>query len=93
MPHVSVPSFSWVNFNPKTGNWEKTDKVPARYVASWTNENRNEIAWIVIDYALYPKVENWQATAQVSCQIAKFTDFKRDMEGLEKLIHNKRVQN
>ena len=93
MPYDAVQSFSWVTFSPKTGNWEKTDKVPARYVASWTNENRNEIAWVVIEYAPYSKVENWQGTAQVSCQIANFTDFKRDTKALEKLMHNKRVQN
>lgn len=92
MPYDALPSFSWSTFNSKTGNWEKTDKAPARYIASWTNENRNEIAWIGIDYAPYAKVKNWQNTAQVSFQITKFSEFKKETEELEKLMHKKTVR-
>jgi len=93
MSNDAPPSFVWSTFNAKTGNWEKTDKAPARYTASWTNEKRNEIAWIGIDYAPYAKVENWQTTAQVSFQITKFSQFKKSAEELEKLMHNTRMQN
>ncbi len=93
MPNDALPSFSWSTFSPKTGNWKITEKVPARYAASWKNEKNDEIAWIVIDYAPYAKVENWQTTAQVSFQITKLSEFKRAEEELEKLMHNTLMQN
>ena len=93
MPNDALPSFSWSTFSSKTGNWEIAEKEPARYTASWKNEKRNEIAWIVIDYAPFAKVENWQTTAQVSFQITKFSEYKRATEELKKLMHNTRMQN
>jgi hypothetical protein len=27
----------WVDLNPTTGKWEKTDKPPARYIATWVD--------------------------------------------------------
>lgn len=88
MPSQAGRSFSWTTLNPTTGIWDKTDKVPARFLASWTNENRDEIAWIVIDYSPHAKIAKWEATAQVSFQIAKLTDFNKDSEAVDKMLHN-----
>jgi len=90
MPYQADQSFSWTTLNTTTGRWEKTDKVPARFLASWTNENRDEIAWIVIDYSPRAKIVKWADTAQVSCQIAKLSDFKKDFEAAEKMMHSQK---
>lgn len=90
MPYQAGRSFSWTTLNPTTGIWDKTDKVPARFLASWTNENRDEIAWIVIDYSPRAKIAKWEDTAQVSCQIAKLTDFNKDSEAVDKMMHNQK---
>jgi len=90
MPYEESRGFSWTTLNPTTGIWDKTDKVPARYIASWTSENRDEIAWIVIDYSPRAKIAKWENTAQVSCQIAKLTDFNKDSEAVDKMMHNQK---
>ncbi len=85
IPFMALPGFKWSNFNPKSGEWEETDKIPARFSAYWVNENKNEIIWIVVDYSYANKKDDWQNTAHVSLQISSFSQFKEGMEAIKEI--------
>ena len=85
IPFKALPNFKWSNFNPKTGEWEETNTIPARYSANWVNESKNEIIWIVVDYSSANKSEDWQNTAHVSLQISSFSQFKKEMEAIREI--------
>ncbi|MDY6880226.1 MAG: hypothetical protein SV686_08275 [Thermodesulfobacteriota bacterium] len=82
---MALPGFKWSNFNPKSGEWEETNKIPARYSTSWVSESKNEIIWIVVDYSSANETEDWQNTAHVSIQIASFSQFKKEMEAIRQI--------
>jgi hypothetical protein len=85
-------SFTWTDFDRKSGKWKETENIPARYLASWTNDKNDEIIWIMIDYSSVYKAEDWENMAHVSIQIAQLSKFKEDMEKLKKLTYNKRME-
>ena len=85
IPFMALPAFKWSNFNPKSGDWEETNKIPARYSARWINESKDEIIWIVVDYSFANKTDDWQNTAHVSLQISSFSQFKKEMEAIREI--------
>jgi hypothetical protein len=79
---VSHPTFTWYSFNPQSNSiWEKTDKAPASYFASWVNEKSDLYIWSMIDYPpdSYNKLPG---TVRISIQITMFSEYKKEIDSL-----------
>jgi len=62
----------WENLNPSTGNWEKTDHVPARYIATWVDRNRTTRIVLFIRYKYDYNDKAWEKTLLVNCSKEKY---------------------
>lgn len=69
-------TFEWENFNPKTGQWEKTATIPARYTAVWVDPKRSIRIWVYIAYKYDGMNEDWKVKPIVSINMAKFFDLR-----------------
>jgi len=65
-------TFQWENFNPKSGQWEKTASVPARYTAVWVDPKHSVRIWLYIAYKYDGKDKSWKDHPIVSVNMAKF---------------------
>jgi hypothetical protein len=74
LPEEGIGTFKWEDFNSKSGNWEETTKVPARYTATWVNKEKTQRVWLYIAYKLRRNGEKWENIAMVSCNMAKYFD-------------------
>ena len=50
VPVDSIFTFQWMNFNYKSGEWEKTTTTPARYTAAWADHQKATKIWLYIAY-------------------------------------------
>ena len=73
-PTESIGMFKWKSFNQKTGEWEETNKVPARYRATWVDPDKNMRIWLNLKYKKDSTNLNWEETLYVSCNIAENFD-------------------
>jgi len=78
-PEEGIGSFSWANFNYKTGEWEKALRAPARYTATWVNLDKSIRIWLYVAYKYDGMNNSWKTNPMVSCNIAKYFD-KDDFE-------------
>ena len=71
------------SFNNKSGNWEVTTKIPARYTATWVNSDKTQRVWLYVAYKPRKNIEKWQSIPLVSCNMAKYWDMamvKKEIE-------------
>jgi hypothetical protein len=73
-PVESIATFKWENFNEKTGEWEETNSVPARYTATWINPDKSIRIWLYMAYKYKYGNQDWEKTLEVSCNIADYFD-------------------
>jgi hypothetical protein len=71
-PVKSIGTFKWENLNQKTGEWEETKTVPARYRATWVNSQKSIRIWLYMAYKYNNDDENWKETLFVSCNIGQY---------------------
>ena len=77
VPMDRIFTFSWMSFNYKSGEWEKTTTVEgARYTAAWVDHQKTTKIWLYIAYQYDGAYAEWNITPLVSINIAKMTDFK-----------------
>ncbi len=74
----------WENFNPKTGKWEKTSSVPARFIATWTDKKKTLRVVLLLRYKYNAKDKEWDKKLFVNCTIYKFFDFRKIQKLLKK---------
>jgi len=74
LPEEGIATFRWEDFNTKSGIWEETTKVPARYTATWVNKEKTQRVWLYIAYKPRRNGEKWENIAMVSCNMAKYFD-------------------
>lgn len=74
LPEEGIGTFKWEDFNSKSGNWEETTKVPARYTATWVNKEKTQRVGLYIVYKPKRNSKNWENIPMVSCNIAKYFD-------------------
>ena len=70
-------SFQWEDFNYKTGEWEKTTKIPARYTASWVDRGKSTRVWLYIGYKYDGMNDDWKVKPVVSVNVGNFFDLRR----------------
>ncbi len=68
-------TFKWENYNYKSGEWEVTTTVPARYTATWVNPEKTLRIWLYIAYKYDGADNSWKNTPMVSCNMANYFDF------------------
>jgi hypothetical protein len=68
----------WDNFNHSTGRWEKTDIIPARFIATWTDAKKEKrvVLYLAYEYRYNDNKDSWQNVLLVSCDIYPFFDFR-----------------
>ena len=71
-PVKQIATFKWENFNNRTGEWEETDTVPARYTATRVNSDRSIRIWLYMVYKYNYNDKNWKENLTVSCNIADY---------------------
>ena len=76
LPEQGIGTFKWEDFNSISGDWEETDKIPARYTATWVNSEKSQRIWLYIAYKPRKGEEDWAKTAFVSCNMSKFWDME-----------------
>jgi len=69
-------TFEWMNFNNRSGQWEKTTALPARYTAAWVNQQRTLKIWLYIAYKYDGANPEWTTTPFVSVNMGKLSDLK-----------------
>jgi len=69
-------TFEWMNFNNRSGQWEKTKSAPARYTAAWVNQQQTLKIWLYIAYKYDGANPEWTTTPFVSINIGKLSDLK-----------------
>jgi hypothetical protein len=84
LPEEGIGSFKWEDFNSKSGNWEETTKVPARYTATWVNKEKTQRVWLYIAYKPKRDGKNRENIPMVSCNMAKYWD----MDTVKKQLEN-----
>ena len=74
LPEEGIGTFKWEDFNNRSGKWEETTKVPARYTATWVNKEKTQRVWLYIAYDPRRNNTNWENIPMVSCCMAKYFD-------------------
>ena len=69
-------TFEWMNFNNRSGQWEKTTNVPARYTAAWVNQQKTLKIWLYIAFKYDGANPEWTTTPFVSVNMGKLSDLK-----------------
>lgn len=69
----------WENFNSSTGNWEKTDRIPARYISSWVDNGKHKRIIFRMWYKYNINDPDWEKVLLVEFIESDFFDL-RDME-------------
>jgi hypothetical protein len=69
----------WENFNLKTGNWESTTQIPARYIATWVDTKRKIRIVLFLRYEYDATNRDWKNKLLVNCSVQEFFEFK-DMD-------------
>lgn len=72
VPVDSVFTFQWMNFNSKSGEWEKTTTTPARYTAAWADHQKMTKIWLYIAYREDGSNADWNVTPLVSVNMSRF---------------------
>ena len=83
-PEEGFTTFKWESFNSKSGNWEQTTKIPARYTASWVDKKKTQRIFLYVAYGPRKNIKDWEHTPLVSCNITKYFDKRMAEEELEK---------
>lgn len=65
-------AMQWEAFDKKTGNWEKTNAVPARYTATWTDLKKEKLFLLQLYYRYSEKESDWENTLHVDCKVCKY---------------------
>ena len=86
LPEEGIGTFKCEDFYSKSGNWEETTKVPARYTATWVNKEKTQRIWLLIAYGPRRNIKNWENTPMVSCNMAKYFDMDMAKKQLDKVI-------
>ncbi len=77
VPEDSIFTFSWMNFNYKSGEWKKTTTAEgARYTAAWVDQQKTIKIWLYIAYRYDGANAEWNVTPVVSVNMAKLSDIK-----------------
>jgi hypothetical protein len=77
VPEDTVFTFHWMNFNYKSGEWEKTTIAEgARYTAAWVDHQKTTKIWLYIAYRYDGANAEWNVTPVVSVNMAKLSDIK-----------------
>jgi hypothetical protein len=63
---------TWENFNIRTGNWESTSDVPARYIATWVDKEKATRIVLFIRYAYDYENKDWDRILLINCSKGKF---------------------
>lgn len=89
IPRNTPPYFSWI-YNPGNYRWEKAVKAPAKYFASWVNNQKDEIvmAWIDIGYPYDSTGSSMKETATINLNITRFSEAEKLMLRTDKLMNN-----
>jgi hypothetical protein len=61
-----------MNFNYKSGEWEKTTTTPARYTAAWVDHQKTIKIWLYIAYRYDWANVEWNVTPLVSVNMSRF---------------------
>ena len=62
----------WEAFDSRTGSWEKTEKPPARFVATWVGPKKERIFLLQLYYKLDSGKTDWQNILHVDCKVCKY---------------------
>lgn len=71
-PAEGIATFKWENINLTNADWKETNKVPARYTASWANPDKSIRIWLYMAYKYNNNDPNWKDTLSVSCNISEY---------------------
>ena len=74
LPEEGIGTFKWEDFNTKSGRWEESSRVPARYTATWVNKEKTQRVWLYIVYKPKGNSKDWENMPMVSCSMAKYFD-------------------
>jgi len=76
----------WEDFNYKSGEWEKTEKVPAKYIATWVDKAKEKRITLVLEYRYEGGDDTeWKNILLVDCKVSPFFDFRE----IKKAFKNK----
>ena len=68
----------WENFSYSAGEWEITDHVPARFIATWVDEKKEKRIVLVLGYRYEANNDQkWKKVLWVDCKICQFFDSRR----------------
>jgi len=74
----------WTYFNSSKGKWEKTDKVPARYISTWVDRDRTMRLILMLDYSFDEQdIESKDKDLFIDCRLTKFFDFREIKQKIE----------
>ncbi len=85
-PLDALTEFQWNTFNSRTGGWEATRQLPARYTAKWSNEKNDQLVWVVVDFKPSQK-EKQNGTASVSVHVARYSAYLKELDEIKKSTH------
>ena len=71
-PEDRYATFQWMNFNYKSGEWEKTTTAPARYTATWVDHQKTTKIRLYIVYRYDGANAEWNVTPLVSVNMSRF---------------------
>jgi len=74
VPADDIFTFQWMNFNSRSGEWEKTTTPPARYTAAWIDHQKKTRIWLYVIYRYDSANAEWNVTPLVGVNLAKFSD-------------------
>ena len=66
----------WQSFNHKSGAWEETTEVPARFNATWVDSKKQIRIILVMNYEYDGSDKEWRNNLFVHCTVSKFFDFR-----------------
>ena len=68
----------WENFSYSSGEWEITDHVPARFIATWVDEKKEKRIVLVLGYQYEANNDQkWRRVLWVDCKVCQFFDSRR----------------
>lgn len=85
---VTQKEFEWITFNSSSGDWELTKQPPARYTAKWSNEQEDQLVWVVVDFKSIQKRQQ-SGTASVSVHVSRYSAYLKEIEKIKKSMHSK----
>lgn len=67
----------WENFDQRTGEWDSTSRVPARYIATWVDKEKTVRIVLFLRYKYDYQNKDWDKILLVNCGKGKFNRFDK----------------